>query len=274
MLIRALTTLDECRQATELERAVWEYAGAEDVVPLPLLIVSIKRGGVLLGAFDTGGEMLGFVYSTPAIKDGRTTQWSHVLGVAEAARNRGVGRALKLAQRECALGMGIELIEWTFDPLQSLNAHFNFARLGVVVEEYEENIYGMSTSRLHRGTPTDRLIAEWRLAAPHVARRITGSGAGLIRDSSVASAVVVNPSRTAGEWLAPGEADLANDARRILVEIPAGFTSLQAAEPNLALDWRLATRAIFQEYFGRGYRAVDFFFSTEARRGQYLLAKK
>jgi predicted GNAT superfamily acetyltransferase len=274
MLIRALTTVEECRRVTELERAVWEYADAEDSVPLPLLAVSIKRGGILLGAFEPAGRMVGFVYSMPAIKDARTTQWSHALGVAGDARDRGVGRALKMAQREHALGMGIDLIEWTFDPLQSLNAHFNFARLGVVVEDYEENIYGESSSPLHRGTPTDRFVAEWRLAAPHVERRLTSSGAGLIRDSGVASAVVVNPSRTTGVWLAPGDADLENDARRVLVEIPAGFTSMQAGQPNLALDWRLATRAIFQSYFRRGYRAVDFFFSTEAGRGQYLLAKK
>ncbi|MEO8075336.1 MAG: hypothetical protein ABI818_03340 [Acidobacteriota bacterium] len=274
MLIRPLTTIDECRRVTALERAVWGNADAEDRLPIPLLVVSITRGGILLGAFDPAGEMLGFAYSMPGIKEGRTIQWSHVLAVAKAARNRGVGRALKLAQREQALGMGIELIEWTFDPLQSLNAHFNFARLGVVVEEYQENIYGTSSSPLHRGTPTDRLIAEWRLPAPHVERRITGSGAGLIRDSGVASAVVVNPSRTAGDWLLPGDADLHHDARRVLVEIPAGFTGMVAAAPDLALEWRLATRAIFQSYFRRGYRAVDFFFSSQAARGQYLLAKK
>ena len=104
--------------------------------------------------------------------------------VAEATALR-----LKLAQREQAIRMGIELIEWTYDPLQTLNAHLNFTRLGVVVEEYAENIYGESTSPLHQGTPTDRFIAQWRLTAPHVERRLTAPASPLMRDASVMSAV-------------------------------------------------------------------------------------
>ena len=172
MIIRPLTTIDECRKVAELEKSVWGYTDAEDVVPPPVLIVSIKRGGILLGAFDEAGEMKGFVYSMAAVKDGRPTQWSHMLGVTPDARDAGLGEALKLAQREQALRMGIDLIEWTYDPLQALNAHFNFAKLGVVVEEYEENIYGESSSPLHRGTPTDRFVAQWALS--DAARRSGG----------------------------------------------------------------------------------------------------
>ena len=119
MQIRPLTTLDECRQVAALERTVWGYTDAEDVVPPPVLIVSIKRGGVLLGAFDDGGTMRGFVYSMPAMKEGRPTQWSHMLGVAPEMRAAGLGARLKLAQRQAALDMGIDLIEWTYDPLQA-----------------------------------------------------------------------------------------------------------------------------------------------------------
>ena len=273
MRIRPLTTIDDCRRVAELERQIWGYTDAEDVVPPPVLIVSVKRGGILLGAFDDGDRMQGFVYSIPALKAGAVTQWSHMLGVLPEARDGGIGLRLKLAQRERALEMGIELIEWTFDPLQALNAHFNFARLGVIVEEYEENIYGDSSSPLHRGTPTDRFVAEWHLRRPHVERRIAAIGQPVMRDSSVASAPLVNPSRTMVErWLEPGEADLNLDAARVLVEIPVGFTEMQASAPEVALAWRLATRRIFQTYFGRGYRAVDFFLSRDAGRGQYLLA--
>lgn len=252
---------------------MWGYADGEDVVPPPVLIVSIKRGGILLGGFDAAGDMKGFVYSMAAMKDGRPTQWSHMLGVTPDARDNGLGAALKLAQREHALRMGIDLIEWTFDPLQALNAHFNFAKLGVVVEDYEENVYGESSSPLHRGTPTDRFVAQWRLSTPHVERRISPSGRPRMRDSSVASAVVVNPSRPAGDWLEPGESALDVDAARVLVEIPTNFTDLQARCPGLALDWRMATRRIFQTYFRRGYRAVDFLLARDAGRGQYLLAQ-
>jgi predicted GNAT superfamily acetyltransferase len=273
VIIRPLTTLEDCRKVTQLEKSVWGYTDAEDVVPPPVLIVSIKRGGILLGAFDAAGDMKGFVYSMAALKDGQPTQWSHMLGVAPDARAGGLGAALKLAQRDHALRMGIDLIEWTYDPLQAVNAHLNFVKLGVVVEEYEENIYGDSSSPLHRGTPTDRFVAQWALSTPHVQRRISSSGRTGLRDSSVAAAIVVNPSRPAGEWLEPGEAALDNDAARILVEIPANFADLQARHPALALDWRMSTRRIFQTYFGRSYRAVDFLLSREAGRGQYLLAK-
>jgi len=273
VIIRPLTTLEDCRKVTELEKSVWGYTDAEDVVPAPILIVSIKRGGILLGAFDDAGEMKGFVYSMAALKDGLPTQWSHMLGVAPDARDQGLGAMLKLAQRDHALRMGIDLIEWTYDPLQAVNAHFNFAKLGVVVEEYEENIYGDSSSPLHHGTPTDRFVAQWALSTPHVQRRISLSGRTGMRDSSVAAALVVNPSRTAGEWLEPGEAALDSDAARVLVEIPGNFTDIQARRPALALDWRMSTRRIFQAYFGRSYRAVDFLQSREAGRGQYLLAK-
>ncbi len=274
ILVRPLTTLDECQKVAALEKAVWEFSDAEDVVPPSLLIVSIKRGGLLLGAFDDAGALQGFVYSLPAVKDGRLVHWSHMLGVAPDARGTGLGLRLKLAQRDYAIRAGIDLIEWTFDPLQALNAHLNFARLGVVVDEYEEDVYGGSTSPLHLGTPTDRFVAAWRLTAPHVERRISLPAASLIRDSSVMSAVAVNGAQQKGEWLEPSPAQLGASARRLLVEIPTDFTDMQRRAPELAMEWRLATRSIFETYFRRGYRAVDFFVSREARRGQYLLALK
>jgi len=273
VIIRPLTTIEECRQVAALEKDVWGYTDAEDVVPPPVLIVSVKRGGVLLGAFDEAGVMKGFVYSIPALKDGKLTQWSHMLGVTRDARDAGLGLRLKLAQRERSLELGVDLIEWTYDPLQALNAHLNFTKLGVVVEEYEENIYGESSSPLHRASPTDRFVAEWRLNEPHVVRRIEAKGAPLVRDASVASAPLVNPSRQAGRWLAPGPADLSFAARRLLVEIPVGVAELQLEDPALALEWRLATRAIFQHYFARHYRVVDFFLSRQSGRGHYLLAR-
>jgi chorismate synthase len=274
MVIRDLTTLEECRQVAALEKDVWGYRDAEDVVPPPVLIVSIKRGGVLLGAFDDGGLMKGFVYSLPAVKDGRLTQWSHMLGVARDARGAGLGLRLKLAQRDRSLAMGVDLVEWTYDPLQALNAHLNFARLGTVVEEYEENIYGDSSSVLHRGSPTDRFVAAWAIRSPHVERRIQSRGAGLVRDASVGTAPLVNPSVQRGARLTPGPANLTIEAARLLVEIPVGFPDLQAQDPASALAWRFATREIFQHYFGRGYRAVDFFLSRDSARGHYLLARR
>jgi predicted GNAT superfamily acetyltransferase len=273
MTIRPLTTIDECRRVAALEREIWAYTDAEDVVPPPVLIVSTLRGGILLGGFDDAAQMQGFVYSLPAVKNGQLTQWSHMLGVREVARDAGLGFRLKLAQRDAALAADVNLIEWTFDPLQALNAYFNFSRLGVVVEEYEPNIYGESSSPLHRGSPTDRFVAQWNLREPHVERRIAARGMPLMRDAGVASAPLVNPSSARDLYIAPGRAALDRSDRRLLVEIPGNYDDIQRHDDALAFEWRLASRAIFQAYLSRGYRVVDFFLSREHRRGQYLLAR-
>lgn len=287
MLIRSLSTLEECRTVAELEETIWGYTDAEDVIPAAILVVSLKRGAVLLGAFDDAGEMKGYVYAAAAIKEGRPTLWSHALGVTSDVRGRGLGAALKVAQRQHALRLGLDLIEWTYDPLQASSAHLNFAKLGIVVEEYEENLYGESSSALHRGAPTDRFVAEWHLSTPHVERRIAATVQASavppdarrasppigVRDSAVTAAVLVNPSVEASGWLQPGDGALDVEAARVLVEIPTSFTRMLSEQPDLALQWRRGTRAIFQAYFGRGYRAVDFFLAREHGRGQYLLAR-
>ncbi len=115
--------------------------------------------------------MVGFAYAVVGMKAGRPMLWSHMAGVLPEYRG-GLGFRLKLEQRERALAQGYDLIEWTFDPLQAMNAHFNFAKLGGVVEEYAANFYGESTSALHRGTPTDRVVLSWKITAPHVVRRL------------------------------------------------------------------------------------------------------
>lgn len=267
--IRPLTTLDECRQVVELEKRVWGYSDAEDVVPTPVLIVTIKRGGILLGAFDRAGRMIGFVYSLPALKNGRASQWSHMLGVLPEARDAGLGARLKLEQRRAALGMGLDLVEWTYDPMQTLNAHLNFSKLGIVVSEYEENIYGESSSPLHRGTPTDRFVAEWWLSSHRVEHRIAGTD-GAEREAT-ADAPVINQIARRGAWLECGDLDLHCSGTRVAVEIPTGFGEMQEQEPSHALAWRMATRQIFTTYFQRGYRAVDFLIDRPNRRGRYVL---
>ena len=275
---RDLRTLDEYAQVVEMERVIWG-PGYDEVVPVPILAVTVLRGGVLIGAFD-GDRMAGFVYSLPGIKGGRATQWSHMLGVLDDYRNDGVGHRLKVLQRDRALEMGLELIEWTFDPMQALNAHLNFTKLGVVAEEYEENVYGESTSPLHRGNPTDRLVAEWNIREPHVERRLAANSAArqpqtlTVRSHEVGDAQAANrltaPDRD--RWPSCSDVRLDLDARRVVIQIPMGFGEMLSGAPQLALDWRFSTRRLFQTYFGRGYRAVDFILDRPSRRGAYLLA--
>jgi predicted GNAT superfamily acetyltransferase len=272
MELRDLTTIDEFRQIVELERQIWgvDY---DDVVTVPILTVTVKRGGVLIGAFD-GSRIVGFVYSLPGIKDGKPIQWSHMLGVLDEYRSAGLGRTLKLEQRQRSLEIGCDLVEWTYDPMQAANAHLNFVKLGAVVEEYAIDVYGESTSRLHKGTPTDRFIAQWWIREPHVVRRIESTSTVAIRTKEAADAPLANQTRTAGKWLACEAYQLGRSERRIWVEIPTGFTEMQVEDPKLALDWRMTTRAIFTNYFDRGYRAVDFVLDKPSGRGRYLLALK
>jgi predicted GNAT superfamily acetyltransferase len=270
---RDLTTLDDFARVVDLEKQIWGV-GYGDVVPSPILTVTVKRGGILIGAFANDGQMIGFVYSLPGIRDGKPTQWSHMAGVVEEFRRDGVGRQLKLLQRERALAMGLDLIEWTFDPLQAMNAHLNFARLGVVAEEYEENIYGESTSPLHRGNPTDRLVAEWHIREPHVERRVGASRSSAkltLRTSDVADAAPVNRTAPSGHWIETVDVNLSIDAKRLFIEVPTGFTDMLARAPELAMAWRVCTRAMFTTYFDRGYRAVDFLLDAAKGRGRYLL---
>jgi predicted GNAT superfamily acetyltransferase len=272
LIYRDLKTLEEFAQVVALERVIWG-PGYDDVVPAPILAITVMRGGILIGAFD-GERMIGFVYSMPGIKDRRPMQWSHMLGVLDEYRNAGAGHALKVLQRERTLAMGLDLVEWTYDPMQAMNAHLNFAKLGVVVEEYEENVYGESSSPLHRGNPTDRFVAQWWVREPHVQRRIAPAGTLTLRTTEVGDAAAVNRVAPNGDWLESVDVDLSLEARRLLVEIPMGFTDMLARNPELALAWRICTRAIFTTYFDRGYKAVDFMLDRPNRRGTYLLARR
>jgi predicted GNAT superfamily acetyltransferase len=271
-VIRDLHTYEEFKQVVELERAIWGFGDPFDMVSPVVFLITVKRGAILLGAFDERDRMVGFSYSLVGMKDGKPLQWSHMTGVLPEYRG-GLGLRLKLAQRDRALALGYDLIEWTFDPLQALNAHLNMTKLGCVAEEYHRNVYGESTSALHRGTPTDRLVAQWHIRAPHVERRLTSSPALRARAFEAVLAPVVNRTASAGVWRTCATIDLTLDERRLWVEIPTGFTEMQHQAPDLALAWRLHTREIFETYFARGHRVVDFALNRDGGCGRYLLAR-
>jgi predicted GNAT superfamily acetyltransferase len=271
--IRDLHGLDDYRAVVALEQEIWGYTDLADIVTVPVFIITVKRGGILVGAFDQTDRMVGFAFSIVGMKDGRPTQWSHMMGVVPEHRRSGLGRQLKLAQRDRAIAAGFDLMEWTFDPLQALNAHLNFFKLGVVCDEYVRNLYGESTSALHRGTPTDRFVVQWRLREPHVQRRIERTDGLVVRANDAADAPGVNDTFESGPWRRTAPGDLAIDVRRLWVEVPMGFTEMQQEAPELALEWRHHTREMFETYFGRGYRAVDFELQRESGRGRYLLAR-
>src|SRR5215475_2064520 len=160
--------MEELQACVTLQKEVWNFDDV-DLVPLRMFVVSQKIGGQIIGAFD-GSELVGFAFSIPGTRSGHAYLHSHMLAVRETWRNFGLGRRLKLAQRDDALQHGFELLEWTFDPLEIKNAHLNVVRLGAIARRYSVNHYGDSSSPLQGGLPTDRLVAEWWLRS----ERVTG----------------------------------------------------------------------------------------------------
>ena len=162
IVVRELEEHAELVTAVELQKEIWGFSDL-DLLPVRLFVVATKIGGQVLGAFD-GDRMVGFLISIPGVKPGgRAFLHSQMMGVVSEYRNAGAGRMMKLKQRELALALGVNLLEWTFDPLELKNAFFNIERLGAVVKRYVLNQYGNTSSLLHAGLPTDRCVAEWHL---------------------------------------------------------------------------------------------------------------
>ncbi len=237
--VRALTSHSEFQDAVRLQQEIWGFEEIE-LLPLRLFVVASKVGGQVFGAFD-GSRMIGFCLAIPGLKArGKSYLHSHMLGVLRDYRDSGVGRRLKLAQRDEALARGIDLIEWTFDPLEIKNAFFNVERLGAIVRRYVYNQYGTTSSPLHGGLPTDRCIAEWWIASPR------------------ANAIV------AGEPFArhPIEGRVA---------IPADIAAIRTGDPKRARQIQEQASIQFQSAFDRGLAVIGFERSKEA--GTYLLGK-
>jgi len=242
IIVRDCHGLEEFRACIEVERAVWGSADV-DLVPMPLFVVAAETGGQVLGAFDREC-MVGFTMAIVGLRDRKPMLHSHMTGVLEAYRDRSVGRRLKLFQRADALARGIELVEWTFDPLQVKNAYFNFG-LGAIARRYLPNLYGITTSPLHAGLPTDRLVAEWRLRSPRV-RRLTAG-----RDNRGKS---VPPAR----------------GKQVRIRIPSELGALRDSRPDEAARLQSEIRQEFEHWFARGYAATGIALDVEAG-AEYVL---
>lgn len=242
------------RQIEELQREIW---GVSDLDVLPALALRPQKavGAILMGAFAEG-RMIGFVFGFPGILNGETIIHSDMLGVSSAYRSQSIGYLLKCAQREAALALGVKRITWTFDPLQSRNAHLNFSKLGVVVDRYLVNYYGETSSFLHR-YGTDRLWVSWLLDSERVISRVDRNELPKSPDLNQPALVRVGPS---GEPIV--REDLTDE--ELIIEIPG--------EPDAEL-WRAPTRAAFTRALDSGYRIEDFFVAERDNKkiGVYLL---
>jgi predicted GNAT superfamily acetyltransferase len=195
--VRKCETLEEFHTCVALEREIWGELDLE-VEPAGTFIVASRTGGQVLGAYD-GQKLVGFTLALAAIRDHTPFLHSHMTGVRASHRDRGVGRALKLFQRDEAISRDLRLIEWTFDPLEMRNAHFNLNRLGAICSRYVPNLYGITTSPLHRGLSTDRLVAEWHLDSPRVIAALKGESVPL----QCPDVIEVPALRTSGEEANP-----------------------------------------------------------------------
>ena len=237
IVVRKCHGIDEFQRCVDLQKEIWGEADIE-VEPATLFVVASETGGQVLGAFD-GTRMVGYTLAVVGFVRGTVFLHSHMTGVLAEYRNRSVGRALKLFQRDEALGRGIRLVVWTFDPLETRNAHFNLNRLGAISRKYLPNLYGVTSSPLHRGLPTDRLWAEWQLDSPRVVAAIAG----------VATEPRDAPAR---------------------IELPAGLDACRASGINKVAQVQSRIRGEFTNWFARGYAAIGVEKTPSA--AAYLLA--
>ena len=237
--VRSLTENSEFEEAVALQKTIWGFEEIE-LLPVRLFVVATKVGGQVFGGYDDG-RMVAFLLAIPGLKpQGQYYLHSHMMGVLSDYRNAGIGRMLKLKQREEALSRGIGLVEWTFDPLELKNAYFNIERLGAVVRRYVLNQYGTTTSALHGGLPTDRCVAEWYLDDA----KVTG-----LLDS--------------------GKLERLPEAARI--EVPVAIQDWKLSDPARARETQAAISEQFQEHFRAGFAVLGFERSED--KGTYILGK-
>ena len=236
--VRQLFERREFEEAVQLQKQIWGFADIE-LLPVRLFVVANKVGGHTFGAFDAN-RMVGFCLAIVGLKPGgHYYLHSHMLGVLPEYRNFGLGRRMKLAQRDDAVRRSIDLIEWTFDPLEIKNAFFNMERLGAIVRRYVENQYGTTTSPLHGGLPTDRCIAEWWVSSARVEAILAGHA----------------PPRAVVDC----------------IEVPADIDDIRRDDPRRAREIQKGIAEKFQRLFDAGLAVVGF--ERTETNGTYLLGR-
>jgi predicted GNAT superfamily acetyltransferase len=270
--IRPLESFDDLRKIEAVEREVWGLS-SEDVMPLTMVIATQAAGSIWIGAFD-GPDLVGFAFGFAGIEHGRMMIHSHMLAVLDQYRDLNLGFKLKLAQRERALAMGAKEMTWTFDPLQSKNAHFNFARLGVVSNDYRVDFYGPQTSSMLHQNGTDRLWVRWVLSSRRVQQRVqTREPRAEFLDILSRLQPLI---RFNGDGR-PARTDLteALGRQRIAIEIPGDISSLEKKDMTLAREWRESTRWAFTEALKAGFIVAEFCRTVRGQQGPgaYLLEK-
>lgn len=267
--IRAFATTAEYLDCVALQEETWGR-GFSERVPSAILKVAQILGGVSAGAYDANERLVGFVFGMTGLREGELVHWSDMLAVRPEVRDSGLGRRLKAYQRDEVLRRGVEKMFWTFDPLQARNAHLNFSKLGIVVREYAEDMYGQTDSPLHRGIGTDRFIALWILRAPRVEQLLAMTAPTPPPDTSDAPwALAAEGGQRHPE---PSSPVLSERNETVRIAIPTDIAALMADDPQLAVDWRTATRAAFTHYLAADYEVSNFVRGDRA--SAYIMTKR
>jgi predicted GNAT superfamily acetyltransferase len=270
--IRDLKSFLELKKVEALEKEVWGLSDL-DAIPMTLAVATREVGSIWVGAFD-GNEMVGFAFAFFGIEGGYLMAHSHMLAVRQEYRDSDLGYKLKLAQRERVMGLRIREMSWTFDPLQSKNAHFNFDKLGVVSSAYKVDFYGPETSSVLHRNSTDRLWVRWPLASRRVQDRLQGKEHRTVLLEALATLTPLIRFNAAG---APERTDLAAalGRQRIAIEIPSDIGTVERENSALAREWRLATRWAFTEALNAGFFVAEFCRMLRGKQGPgaYLLEK-
>jgi len=222
IVVRKCETLEEFHSCVDLQREIWGEKDLE-VEPSTMFVVAAHTGGQVLGAFD-GSRLIGYTLAIVGLRNNVPYLHSHMTGVHGDYRDKGIGRMLKLFQRDEALNRGIRLIQWTFDPLELRNAHFNLNRLGAICRKYQPNLYGITTSPLHRGLATDRLLVEWYLDSQRVVAAINN----LVKDPLEAPATIELPSELES-WMREDSVEVGKVQARLREEFTHWFDKGYAA---------------------------------------------
>jgi predicted GNAT superfamily acetyltransferase len=267
--IRGVTTIEECQIIERLQAEIWGCADIE-VAPSHFMLIIAKEGGIVLLAVDEAGQAVGFSYGVFALtKDNHLKLASHQTGVLPVYQNSGLGYQLKLAQREAALARHLDLITWTFDPLQGRNAYLNLHKLGAVCNSYLRHLYGDMPDVLNRGLPSDRFQVDWWITSEHVEQRLTRPEAEPALPPS--QGPLVNPTTLKNGFFTPPDTFDLPGTPFCLVEAPPDLPSLKTSAPDLALAWRLHTREVFESCFANNYTAIDLLRRED--RNFYVLQK-
>lgn len=266
--IRAARGRADYDTCVRLQREVWGLSDLE-ITSAIQLIATVHAGGLLLVAEAAGEGIVGFSYAFAAWSDGAAHLHSDLLAVLPAWRGRGVGLRLKWAQREAALARGLDVVTWTFDPMRAPNARLNLRHLGAIAREFLPDFYGRTSSALHHGLATDRLLARWELRSPRVKRLAAGKSA---RDPKPRAARI-NEVSVQGGLPVSSEPRLELDAPRLLLEIPADWDAIGRSDAGLAREWQGIVRRSFEAWLTRGYRAVDFAAGPDGKGVGYVLER-